>query len=134
MSKPARRILAGCLLLALGAITVQSPAAEEDAKPKRVLRHVVLFKFKEDVTDAQVKEVEVAFAALPEKIDVIVDLEWGTDISPEGLAQGYTHCFFVSFADAAGRDAYLPHPEHQKFVDLVKPRLESVLVVDYWSR
>ncbi|MFM7851875.1 MAG: Dabb family protein, partial [Flammeovirgaceae bacterium] len=47
--------------------------------------------------------------------------------------QGFTHCFLVTFRDEAGRAAYLPHAEHLKFVDLVKPRLEGVLVVDYWT-
>ena len=36
---------------------------------------------------------------LPSKIDAIKDFEWGTNNSPENLAQGFTHCFFVTFAD-----------------------------------
>jgi lysophospholipase L1-like esterase len=31
------------------------------------------------------------------------------------------------------RDAYLPHPAHEEFVSLVKPHVEKVCVVDYWS-
>jgi hypothetical protein len=49
------------------------------------------------------------------------------------LAQGYTHCFLVTFRDEAGRAAYLPHAEHKKFVELALPKIESVLVVDYWT-
>ena len=51
----------------------------------------------------------------------------------EGLAQGFTHCFFVTFKDEAARAAYLPHPEHKAFVDLMKPHMEKVLVIDYWA-
>jgi hypothetical protein len=36
--------------------------------PKKMLRHVVLFKFKDSATPAQVKEVEDAFRKLPSKI------------------------------------------------------------------
>jgi lysophospholipase L1-like esterase len=97
------------------------------------LRHVVLFKFKEATTKEQIKEIEDAFAQLPKKIDVIQDFEWGTNNSPEGLAQGYTHCFFVTFKDEKGRETYLPHPEHKKFVELALPKIESALVVDYWT-
>lgn len=100
----------------------------------RLLRHVVLFKFKADVTAAQVQEVADAFAALPKKIDVIHSFEWGTDVSVEGKADGFTHGFLVTFKDEKGREIYLPHPAHQEFVKLVGPRIEKVLVFDYWTR
>ena len=80
---------------------------------------------------ANVKEIENAFRALPGTIPEIAAFEWGTNNSPEGLAQGFTHCFFVSFRDAKGREAYLPHPAHQAFVDVLKPHLDKVLVIDY---
>ncbi len=96
-----------------------------------LLRHVVLFKFKDNVSPAQVQEVVDAFAALPKKIKTIVDFDYGTDVSVENKAAGFTHCFLVTFRDEQGRDAYLPHPAHQAFVKLVGPRLDNVLVFDY---
>jgi hypothetical protein len=107
------------------------PAA---AAPARVLRHVVLLKFKPETTADQIKTIEEAFCALPKKIDTITDFEWGTDVAPEKRSEGFTHCFLVTFADEAGRDAYLPHKDHQEFVKLLKPQLEKVLVVDYWAK
>ncbi|MDA1014914.1 MAG: Dabb family protein [Planctomycetota bacterium] len=98
----------------------------------KVLRHVVLFKFKDDVEQDQIQKVVDEFGKLKDRIDVIVDYEHGTDVSVESLADGFTHCFFVTFQDEKGRDTYLPHPEHKKFVDLVKPSLDKVLVIDYW--
>ena len=73
------------------------------------------------------------FAALEKKIDTIVDFEHGTDVSEENLSQGFTHCFLVTFRDVAGRDTYLPHPAHKKFVELIGDRIDKVLVVDYWT-
>ena len=73
------------------------------------------------------------FAGLPARINVIHGFEWGTDVSVENLAQGYTHCFLVTFRSEAHRDAYLPHPAHQEFTGLAGPLLERVLVVDYWT-
>ena len=99
-----------------------------------VLRHVVLFQFKDGTPAESVRQVENAFRALPDKIDVIQDFEWGTDVSVEGMAEGYTHCFFVTFANEADRDAYLPHPDHSAFGAVLRPHLEKALVVDYWQR
>jgi hypothetical protein len=98
---------------------------------EKLLRHVVLFKFKDSATPAQVKEVERAFSALPSKIPTIIGYEWGTNISPENLAQGYTHCFLVTFKNAADRDAYLPHPAHKEFGKILSPHLDKVLVIDF---
>ncbi len=99
----------------------------------KLLRHVVLFGFKETTTPDQLHNIEATFCALPEKMDIIDGFEWGTNVSPENLAQGYTHCFLVTFKTKANRDAYLPHPAHQAFVELVTPHVEQVLVVDYWA-
>ena len=99
-----------------------------------LLRHVVLFKWKEGTPPAATRSIEDGFRALPGKIAGIAGFEWGTDVSPEGLSQGFTHCFLVTFRDATARDAYLPHPAHQAFVALLKPHLEKALVVDYVAR
>ncbi|MGY8640759.1 MAG: Dabb family protein [Verrucomicrobiales bacterium] len=94
-------------------------------------RHAVFFKFKEDATEAQVKVIETAFIALAGKIDTITDFEWGTSESIEGLNDEFTHCFFVTFKDKSGLEAYIPHPDHKKFVELLKPSLDKVFVFDY---
>jgi Stress responsive A/B Barrel Domain len=96
-----------------------------------MLRHVVLVRFKPDTSPATIREIEAAFAALERKIAAIEALEWGTDCSPEGKAQGFTHCFFLTFAGAAERDAYLPDPDHEAFSALLRPHVDQVLVVDY---
>lgn len=96
-----------------------------------MLRHLVLLKFKPEATAAQVGAVVQAFVDLPAQIGEVKSLEWGTDVSPEGLGKGFTHCFLLGFDDARGRDAYLPHPAHQAFVAQLQPVLADVLVVDY---
>ncbi|MCE9527427.1 MAG: Dabb family protein [Planctomycetales bacterium] len=109
-------------------------SSEKSAKAGKVLRHCVLVKFKADLTPEQIKESENAFRSLKSKIDVIKDFEWGTDVSVEGKSEGFTHCFMVTFADDKARDTYLPHAAHKEFVSLVGPRIEKVLVVDYWTK
>jgi hypothetical protein len=99
-----------------------------------MLRHVVLFKFKYEATPDAIEKVEAAFYDLPNHIPEIKGLEWGINNSPEGLDQGFTHCFFLSFADEAGRAIYLPHPKHKEFGEILTPYLDKVLVVDYWVK
>jgi len=99
-----------------------------------LLRHVVLFKFKDGTSQADQEKVERAFAALPGKIKEIADFEWGTNNSPEHLNNGFTHCFFVSFWSEKDREVYLPHPAHLAFVEVLKPHLDKVLVIDYWTK
>ena len=42
---------------------------------EKILRHVVLFKFKDTATPEQIKQVEAAFRALPSKINLIKSFE-----------------------------------------------------------
>ena len=95
------------------------------------VRHIVLFKFKDTVDDAQVEEVVSEFANLKNQISEIADYEAGTNVSPENLDQGFTHCFVVTFNSIADRDAYLPHPAHKKFVELLDGKIDKVLVFDF---
>lgn len=116
------------MLAVLGMMAVS--AAAKDAP----YRHVVLFKFKDDAPKEEVAKVEKAFEALKGKVDLIQDYEWGTNVSPEGLDNGFTHCFFVTFKNKADLEKYLPHPEHKKFVGMLKDVIDKVLVVDYVAK
>ncbi|MEX2176143.1 MAG: Dabb family protein [Pirellulaceae bacterium] len=115
----------------VGASMLATDAQGADAG--KVLRHVVLYKFKETVAPAQVQEVVAAFAGLPKKIDTIIGFEWGTNVSPEGKSEGLTHAFVVTFQDEAGRAAYLKHPAHDAYVLVVKDKRERAVVFDYWA-
>ncbi|MEP7233003.1 MAG: Dabb family protein [Ginsengibacter sp.] len=121
--------LSGFLIL----ISAMQITAQTNAMKEKLLRHVVLFSFKEGSTDAQIKSVTDAFAELPKKIPQVKTFEWGTNNSPENLNQGFTHCFFVSFASEADRAIYLPHPAHLALIEILKPILDKALVIDYWA-
>ena len=127
LNKTGNQFVAEQMLLALGV----KPSKQTKGK---LLRHIVLFQFKDDVSQDQIQEVVDAFAALPKKIDTIVDFEAGTDVSIENKSAGFTHGFVVTFKNEKGRETYLPHPAHKQFVQLVGPRIENVLVFDYWTK
>ena len=115
--------------------TTETAAVEnQDDHSGKVLRHAVFFSFKESSSEEDVQGVADAFAALPEKIDVITDFQWGANNSPEGLDDGFTHCFLLTFADTGGRDTYIPHPAHAgDFADTLRPHMKDVFVFDYWG-
>ena len=100
--------------------------------PSATLRHVVLFAFKDDASADQVQSIVDGFQALPAAIPGITAYEWGTNVSPEGLNYGFTHCFTLTFANAEDRYTYLSHAEHQRFVGTLGGVLARSLVLDYW--
>jgi hypothetical protein len=97
-----------------------------------MIRHAVLIHFK---PDADVPAIFAALKALQQKIPGIISISAGRDCSPEGLQRGHSHGFTVDFVDAAARDAYLPHPEHQKVGAMIVAAavggIEGVTVVDW---
>ncbi len=95
------------------------------------IKHIVLLKFNEACDARMVDVLSQSFGALPSSIPGITSFEAGENISPEGLNHGFTHAFVMTFVDLVARDAYLPHEKHQAFVELLKPCLADVLVVDY---
>jgi hypothetical protein len=122
------------LLLVLLALPVFTPlTAYEASVQKQPVRHIVVFKFKPGTTPAQIGQVTDAFRDLRKKIPGITAFEDGVNNSPEGKNLGFTHVYMLTFADAAARDAYLPHPEHAKFGQLLGQLgiVGDVFVVDY---
>ena len=99
----------------------------------RKLRHMVLFGFKPGVPEARIAELVERFRALKDLVPGVEDFECGVDVSPEGLSQGHTHCFVLTFGSESARDAYLPHPSHQDFIVWIGPYVDKALVVDYWA-
>ena len=133
-------LLAVCAALLLQGCGGTKPKPKADGKRpapppahawKGALRHVVLIKFKDGTTPEQIETLKEGCREMQKKIAAIQAIEWGKDVSVEKLAQGFTHCILVTFKDAAGRDAYLPHPEHKAFAEPLTPLLDKVLVVDF---
>lgn len=94
-------------------------------------RHFGVFQFKAGITQEQIDESFVALVDLKNKIPGLQSVEHGPYKSDEGLNDGFTHGFIMTFDTPEARDAYLPHPDHLKVVDLVQPRLERLVVFDF---
>jgi lysophospholipase L1-like esterase len=115
-------------------VAVRMLEAVGELTPKKsVLRHIVLFKYKPEVTPAQLDEINRAFQDLKHQIPQVKDFERGINNSPENLAKGFTHGYLITFESEEDRAAYLPHPAHKKFVELLGGKLDEPFVFDYWT-
>jgi hypothetical protein len=121
-------------LLTLITLAFHTMTNAQQTPHQPVLRHVVMFGWKEGTDTNQINKIVAAFKELPSKISLIKSFEWGTNNSPEGLTGGLTHCFLVTFSGTADRDAYLVDPAHKEFVSLLKPAPVKVTVLDYWAQ
>ncbi|MCW6508451.1 Dabb family protein [Lichenifustis flavocetrariae] len=99
-----------------------------------MIRHIVLVRFAEETHVSEQSAIFAELAALRTIVPGMLTFAAGANVSPEGLARGFTHAFTVDFASEASRDAYLQHPAHQaaggKLVQAAKGGLDGILVVD----
>ena len=101
-------------------------------KEKTQLRHVVLFTFKATSTKEEVANVTRTFNDLYGKVPEIKKMEWGLNMSPEHLDQGFTHCFVLTFSSEKDLASYQLNPAHKAFQEVLKPHMDKVFVVDYF--
>lgn len=121
-----------------------------DYKPARI-RHIVMFRYKEGVSQAQREDVRDRFKALAQAARrdgarYIVSIETGAQISGEGLGLGFEDAFIVTFASEGDRNYYVGtplvtnprffDPIHQSFKEYVGRFLadKGVLVFDFAMR
>ncbi|MGY3569861.1 Dabb family protein [Vibrio paucivorans] len=96
-----------------------------------MIRHVLLIKFKDDASNAEIEKLKGLFELMPEKVEGVISVEWGENDSPEGKNKGFTHSVLMTFSDEEGRQNYLPHPEHDALKEVFRPLLEDIVVFDY---
>ncbi|KIV83049.1 hypothetical protein PV11_05109 [Exophiala sideris] len=101
--------------------------------------HIVLFKLKSSLSEAEKKEVCDDMLSLRDTClhpstnePYIVSSSGGVDNSPEGAQGGFTHGFVVEFASLKDRDYYLSEdPSHLAFGKKNSTRWDDVRVIDY---
>ena len=97
-----------------------------------MIRHVVMWKFKENAEGRTKKEnmelVRERLLALPALIKEIRRLEVGFD--QKGTDSSYDVMLLTEFDSMADLEAYIIHPDHQKVGPIVRPVTEARAVVD----
>src|SRR5687768_18495421 len=95
------------------------------------VHHMVLLRFKPSMTEEKIRTLWTDLDALRKVIPGIVYFRGGPYSSPEGLNQGFTHGFLMTFTDTPSRDNYLTHPEHEKLKQGVLPFVDNVVAFDF---
>src|SRR5262245_31730757 len=96
-----------------------------------MIQHMVLLRFKPDISEQQIDRL---FRQVDDLKNVVPGMRYfagGKYASPEGLSQGYSHGFLVTFDDAAARNAYLAHPDHDQVKDAIIPCVDAVVAFDF---
>ncbi|XP_047045329.1 stress-response A/B barrel domain-containing protein HS1-like [Lolium rigidum] len=96
-----------------------------------VVKHLLLARFKEEVTPERLDGLIRRYAALVDDVPSMKAFHWGTDVSIENMHQGFTHVFESTFESTEGVKEYIEHPAHVEYANELLPLMEKVLVIDY---
>jgi hypothetical protein len=94
-----------------------------------VIRHVVLWTFREGVGQAERDAIVAAVRDLRSKVPSVRSLEIGENLSP-ARAQGYTHVLVETFEDLDGLASYQSDPVHVPVVARLREAAAQLLAVD----
>lgn len=94
-----------------------------------MLNHVVLLKFKPEVAEAEIRDLEKALNELPNRIMEIKMFEFGRDLLRS--ERSYDFALVSLFPDLRALERYQKHPEHLPVVEKVKSMCTSVVTVDF---
>jgi hypothetical protein len=92
--------------------------------------HLVPLELRDDADAEQVEGAFAASRALADRIEGVLVAVAGEDVSPEAMADSYTHALVFRFADSQSRDRFLTHPEHIAAGELLKPLLKRAMVLE----
>lgn len=95
------------------------------------VQHMVLLQMKPDVTAEKIVELFNLLAGLQQSIPGITYFAGGPYSSPEGLNQGYTHGFLMTFESIEARNKYLPHPEHERVKAELLQCIDNAIAFDF---
>ncbi len=97
-----------------------------------MIRHIVLIRFRADVTEAQAAALLAPLGPLSARLGFAAT--WGRSESPEGIERGYMHGFVADFADWDALAIYQADAGHQAFgkglVDHAEGGIDGILVFD----
>jgi hypothetical protein len=101
-----------------------------------VVSHIVLFRPKADLTEADRRGMFEALAVAANDIPSVRRFHIGRRIThgrpyEQMMAEHYPFSAVIEFDDLAGLQAYLDHPQHEKLGALFYQLLDAGLVYDY---
>ena len=99
-----------------------------------MIRHIVLIRYRPDVTEARIAEIFEELHTIRGKVPGLIDIRAGRSESPEKMERGYMHGFTADFEDWEALQAYQDHPEHKavgaQMVAHAEGGIDGILVLD----
>ncbi|KAL8490519.1 hypothetical protein ACS0TY_022514 [Phlomoides rotata] len=95
------------------------------------VKHLVIAKFKDGMSEHQIEEYIKEYANLVNLVPSMKAFRWGKDVSIENMHQGFTHVFESTFESTQGIAEYVVHPDHVDFANRLLPLFDKVLVLDF---
>lgn len=97
-----------------------------------MIKHVVLFKFKEEISAADKKEmlgsIKYSLEQLKNSINCLLLVEVGLNSNPN---ESYDLALTTIFQNWDDLKAYVIHPEHQEVSKVIRQNLDKRACVDY---
>lgn len=94
-----------------------------------MIKHIVMFKFKEGTTEDIVIDIKRTIDSLPKTISEIKSMETGIDVKRG--PNSYDLILISEFDNLDTLEEYRIHPDHQKLIDMISPYKESTKAVDF---
>ena len=92
-------------------------------------QHCVLFKFAEELSPDEEKEMAERVRAWPETISGFTGLRFGKDVS--GRSGGFEYLLLTEFESEEAHQAYYSQPAHVAFSEWVFSHEVDVIRIDY---
>ena len=99
-------------------------------------RHVVLYGWKPSLSLDKIAAVYQELDEISAKLPGRLSYTWGTNVSEQGIAKGYTHCLVTDFVDKEARDLFINDPARKalslnKVVPNMVDGINSVISFDF---
>jgi len=95
-----------------------------------MLRHIAMFRLKDDAPEGTLESLSIGLSRLPERIPEIASYRYGPDL---GLREG--NFDFVVVAEFENQDdfiSYANHPDHQAFIrDALTPVVAERVAIQF---
>ncbi|OQR81146.1 hypothetical protein THRCLA_23413 [Thraustotheca clavata] len=96
------------------------------------MEHIVLLKFKPEVTADAIELLKKSILQLQEVVPGIIDMAFGEDLKV-GFSQGFTHALVARMENPDVLAAYDIHPDHQAVVQVIRQVADNFLTFDFVS-
>lgn len=96
-----------------------------------MLVHIVCWKYKPEITEAEREEHRAKLKSLPDVIPNILSFSVGADVLH--LERSFDTGLVATYPDRAALDFYTEHPTHMKVAALGKQIAEKVVSVDFFD-